>query len=67
VISLNQQTIKSFISNIKNYFKIKELWLIKDYLGVDIDYKPQDGYLRACLARELGFFIFDKFDLNQEN
>jgi hypothetical protein len=40
MISPNQQTIKSFISNIKNYFKIKKLGLIKDYLGINIDYKP---------------------------
>jgi hypothetical protein len=51
VIGPNQQTIKSFISNFKYYFKIKELGLIKNYLGVDIDYRPQDGYLKFYQAK----------------
>jgi hypothetical protein len=51
VIGPNQQTIKSFISNIKRYFNIKKLGLIKNYLGVDIDYRPQDGYLKLYQAK----------------
>jgi hypothetical protein len=51
VIGPNQQTIKSFISNIKSNFNIKKLGLIKDYLGVDIDYRPQDGYLKLYQAK----------------
>jgi hypothetical protein len=46
IIGPNQEAINSFINSIKSYFKIKELGLIKDYLGVEIDYRPKDGYLK---------------------
>jgi hypothetical protein len=38
VIGPSQEAINSIINSIKNYFNIKELGLIKNYLGVEIDY-----------------------------
>jgi Reverse transcriptase (RNA-dependent DNA polymerase) len=38
VIGPSQEAINSIINSIKNYFNIKELGLIKDYLGVKINY-----------------------------
>jgi hypothetical protein len=46
IIDPNQEAINSFINSIKSYFKIKELGLIEDYLSVEIDYRPKDGYLK---------------------
>jgi hypothetical protein len=40
IISPSKEAYNTFIKNIKKYFKIKELGLIKNYLGVEIDYKP---------------------------
>jgi hypothetical protein len=51
IISPIQEAINSIINSIKNYFKIKELGLIKDYLGVEIDYRPKDGYLKLYQAK----------------
>jgi hypothetical protein len=51
VISPNQEAINSFINSIKNYFKIKELGLIKDYLRVEINYRPKNNYLKFYQAK----------------
>ena len=37
IIGPNKKTIISFIKTLKNYFDLKDLDLIKDYLGVKID------------------------------
>jgi hypothetical protein len=39
IINPTKEIYNSFIDNIKRYFKIKELGLIKNYLNVQIDYK----------------------------
>jgi hypothetical protein len=46
VIGPSQEAINSIINSIKSYFNIKEPGLIKDYLGVEIDYRPKNGYLK---------------------
>ena len=58
IIGPNINNIKSFITQIKSYFNIKELGLIKDYLGIDIDLKPnkyiklsQTTYINKVLAK----------------
>jgi Reverse transcriptase (RNA-dependent DNA polymerase) len=51
VISPSQEAINSIINSIKSYFNIKKLGLIKDYLGVEIDYRSKDGYLKLYQAK----------------
>jgi len=63
VIGLDQNRISSFINNIKKYFNIKELGLIKDYLGVEIDYQPENGYLKLYQAKYINK-ILNKFGFN---
>ena len=46
IMGPNSDTIKTFIKDIKKYFNIKELGLIKDYLGVQINYKPNNSTLK---------------------
>jgi hypothetical protein len=46
IIAPNLNIINTFISQIKKYFKIKDLRLIKDYLGIDIDLNLKKGYIK---------------------
>jgi hypothetical protein len=46
IISPSQEIINSIINNIKSYFNIKELGLIKDSLRIEINYRPEDSYLK---------------------
>jgi hypothetical protein len=46
IIGPKLETIKSFIKELKKYFKLKDLGLIKDYLGVEIDYDYNKGILK---------------------
>jgi hypothetical protein len=46
IIGLNITDIKSFIKELKTYFNLKDLSLIKDYLGVEIDYNLNKGTLK---------------------
>jgi len=41
IIGPNRETITSFIKTLKGYFDLKDLGLIKDYLGVEVDYNPR--------------------------
>ena len=43
IIGPNIETIKSFIKELKTHFKLKDLGLIKDYLGVEINYDINKG------------------------
>ncbi|TVY31370.1 hypothetical protein LCER1_G009428, partial [Lachnellula cervina] len=52
--------------NIKFYFEIKELGLIKDYLGINIDYKPKEGMLKLYIAKYINK-ILNKFGFNNLN
>jgi hypothetical protein len=46
MIRPNSETINSFIKSVKVYFKIKKLELIKNYLGLNINYDPKTDYLK---------------------
>lgn len=46
IISPNIDNIKSFISNLKRYFKLKDLGPITDYLGINIDYDINKGIMK---------------------
>jgi hypothetical protein len=46
IIALNLNIINTFISQIKKYFKIKDLRLIKDYFNIDIDLNLKKGYIK---------------------
>ena len=39
IIGPKLNTIKAFIKNLKQFFKLKELGLIKDYLEIKVEYK----------------------------
>ena len=46
LISPDMSTIKSLIEELKHFFKLKDLGLIKDYLGIEIDYNRDQGYMK---------------------
>ena len=46
IIGPNLNTIKSFIKELKKYFKLKDLGLIKDYLGVEVNYDLNKAVLK---------------------
>ena len=46
IIGPNVDNIKSFILELKKFFKLKDLGLIKDYLGINIEYNLDKGYMK---------------------
>ncbi|CAL3971562.1 unnamed protein product [Diplocarpon coronariae] len=42
----NINSIKSFIKGLEEYFKLKDLGPIKDYLGINIEYNQEKGYIK---------------------
>ncbi|CAL3971483.1 unnamed protein product [Diplocarpon coronariae] len=42
----NINLIKSFIKGLEEYFKLKDLGPIKDYLGINIEYNQEKGYMK---------------------
>jgi hypothetical protein len=60
VIRPNSKIINFFIKSIKVHFKIKELRLIKDYLGLNIDYNPKVDYLKLYQIKYINK-LFIKF------
>jgi len=46
IISSKIEEIFLFIKKLKNYFNIKELNFIKDYLDIKIDYNIKENYLK---------------------
>jgi hypothetical protein len=66
VISPSKEVYNTFIKDIKKHFKIKELGLIKDYLRVEIDYKPDQGYMKLYMAKYINKKL-DKFGFNDLN
>ena len=46
LISLNIDQIKSFIKKLKEFFKLKDLKSIKDYLGINIDYNVNKSIMK---------------------
>jgi hypothetical protein len=59
LIGPNTESIKSFIKELEKHFKLKDLGLIKDYLGISVDYDlkrgqmklSQEAYIDKMLAR----------------
>ena len=51
IIAPSLNIINTFIIQIKKYFDIKDLGLIKDYLGIDIDLNLEQGYLKLSQAK----------------
>jgi len=56
----------SFIKNIKKYFKLKKLGLIKDYLSIKIDYKLEKKYIKLYITKYINKLL-DKFKFNNLN
>ncbi|CZS90381.1 uncharacterized protein RCO7_14004 [Rhynchosporium graminicola] len=50
LISPDISTIKSLIEELKHFFKLKDLGLIKDYLGIEINYNRDQGYMKLYQA-----------------
>ncbi|CAL3969519.1 unnamed protein product [Diplocarpon coronariae] len=46
LIGPNINSIKSFIKGLEEYFKLKDLGPIKDYLGINIEYNQEKGYMK---------------------
>jgi len=66
IINPIKEIYNSFIKNIKKYFKLKELGLIKDYLDVKIDYKPEKKYIKLYIAKYINKLL-NKFKFNNLN
>jgi hypothetical protein len=66
IIGPNLDTIKSFITELKKYFKLKDLGLIKDYLGVQIDYDLNKGILKLNQTNYLNK-VLDRFNIDNKN
>ncbi|EKD11952.1 hypothetical protein MBM_09882 [Drepanopeziza brunnea f. sp. 'multigermtubi' MB_m1] len=62
LISPNIDTIKSFIKELQKYFKLKDLGLIKDYLGIDIEYDIKRGYMKLSQESYITK-ILNRFDM----
>jgi hypothetical protein len=62
IISPNINLINSFIAKIKEYFNIKELGLIKDYLGIDIDYNLDKGIMKLNQKKYIDKLV-ERFNL----
>ena len=65
IVAPSLELITGFISQIKKHFNIKELGLIKDYLGIDIDFKPNQS-LKLSQTRYIEK-ILAKFGLDKAN
>ena len=51
VIAPNTSDVNSFVKELNSYIKIKNLSPIKDYLGIQIDYNVDQGYLKMSLDK----------------
>ncbi|CZT10612.1 uncharacterized protein RCO7_14060 [Rhynchosporium graminicola] len=56
-------TIKSLIKELKYFFKLKDLGLIKDYLGIEINYNKDQGYMKLDQASYIEK-VLARFDLS---
>jgi hypothetical protein len=66
IIAPSLDTINTFISQIKKYFTIKDLGLIKDYLGIDIDLNLDKGYIKLSQAKYIDK-VLAKFNMESSN
>jgi Reverse transcriptase (RNA-dependent DNA polymerase)/gag-polypeptide of LTR copia-type/Integrase core domain len=66
IIAPDQATIKNFILRLKKHFKLKDLGLIKDYLGVEIDYDYDKGTLKLSQTKYLNK-VLERFNISNKN
>ncbi|KFY67852.1 hypothetical protein V497_00175, partial [Pseudogymnoascus sp. VKM F-4516 (FW-969)] len=66
IIGPNLDTIKAFIKELKNYFKLKDLGIIKDYLGVEISYDIKNGKLKLGQSKYIQK-VLDRFNINNKS
>ena len=66
IIGPNLNTIKSFIKELKKYFKLKDLGFIKDYLDIEIDYNLNKGTLKLNQTKYLNK-VLERFNISNKN
>jgi hypothetical protein len=66
IIGPNLNTIKTFLQDLKKYFKFKDLGPIKDYLGVEVDYDLNKGILKLNQTKYLTK-VLERFNINNKN
>ena len=66
IIGPSKDNINSFINSIKKYFNIKELGLIKDYLGIEIDHNLDKHYIKLTQAKYIEK-VLEKFNMTNSN
>jgi len=66
IIGPNKETITSFIKTLKGYFDLKDLGLIKDYLGVEIDYNPKDRSIKLYQTKYINKML-KRFNMEDSN
>ena len=66
IIAPDINIINTFIDQIKKYFNIKNLGLITDYLGIDIDLNLKEGYLKLSQAKYIDKILV-KYGLEASN
>ena len=66
IIAPDINIINTFIDQIKKYFNIKNLGLITDYLGIDIDLNLKEGYLKLSQAKYIDNILV-KYGLEASN
>ena len=62
IIAPTTSDVDSFIKELEQHIRIKNLGPIKDYLGVDIDYDLQKGTLKMSLKKYINK-AFNKFKI----
>src|SRR5271168_5110705 len=66
IIAPSEIIIKTFISQIKKYFIIKDLGLITDYLGINIDLNLNKGYLKLSQSKYIDKILI-KYKMDTSN
>jgi hypothetical protein len=64
IVGPNKEDIDSFIKSIKKYFNIKELGLIKDYLGIEVEMTKDHLKLNQTKYIEK---VLEKFNMTNSN
>ena len=66
IIGPDLNNIKSFIKELEKYFKLKDLGLIKDYLGGEVNYDLNKGELKLSQTKYLTK-VLERFNINNKN
>ena len=66
IIGPKLDTIKAFVKDLRQFFKLKELGLIKDYLGIEINYDLEKQTLKLYQTKYIDK-ILARFDMNNAN